>query len=65
MVVESEDYRIGEYVYVNPERSETHTGTRFNDERDFWTARILQIKALDPTHVYARVSESKTGKASF
>lgn len=50
-----ETFTIHQYVYVN------HSGIAHGEElsdahpKMFWIARVLEIKAIDPEHVYLRV----------
>ncbi|OBT70155.1 hypothetical protein VE03_00514 [Pseudogymnoascus sp. 23342-1-I1] len=47
------DYRKNEFVYIRPPGLELDGD---DDERKFWVAQILEIRATGPRHVYALVS---------
>jgi hypothetical protein len=51
--VHGEVYKVLQYVYVRGE--DTPKGSAARD-KDFWIARILQVRASSPQHVYALVS---------
>lgn len=51
--VQGEVYKVHQYVYVRGE--DTPKGNAARD-KDFWIARILQVRALSPQRVYALVS---------
>jgi hypothetical protein len=53
-VVQGETYKNHHFVYVRGE--DTPKGNVERD-KDFWVARILQVRAINPQHVYALVSE--------
>lgn len=53
--VQGEVYKNNQMVYV---KGKTEAGVM---SRDFWIARILQVKASDPQHVYALVSPTSSG----
>jgi hypothetical protein len=50
-LVENEGYTNEDFVWVQPA---AHCSTVA--EKDFWVARILDVRADDPAHVYAKVS---------
>lgn len=49
-ILQGDTYKNNQFVYV---KGKTEEGT---EPRDFWTARILQVRAKDPQHVYALVA---------
>ncbi|KAF7934799.1 uncharacterized protein EAE98_002844 [Botrytis deweyae] len=49
-IIQGDTYKNNQFVYV---KGKTETGTQ---PRDFWIARILQVRAKDPQHVYALVA---------
>jgi hypothetical protein len=56
--VAGDTYSNKEYVWVRP--SEPDTGTILTDEqkldkRSYWVAKVLEVRARDASHVYARV----------
>lgn len=51
--VRREEYQIGNLVYVRGQDTPKRDVER---DKDFWVARILQVRAKDPQHVYALVS---------
>lgn len=51
--VQGEVYKVHHYVYVRGE--DTPKGNSARD-KDFWIARILQVRAASTQHVYALVS---------
>src|SRR4051812_8176901 len=53
MTVQGEVYRNNHFVYVRGQ--DTPKGAVERD-KDFWVARILQVRAVNPQHVYALVS---------
>jgi hypothetical protein len=63
LLVNGQKYYIDEFVYVANEATieqQRATGRNANSPRvlkssDFWVARILEIRALDEHHVYARI----------
>jgi hypothetical protein len=52
-VIMGDAYRNKEYVFVNPVEKGP---TSYGDERDFWVARVLEVRASNPQHVYALVA---------
>ncbi|KFY31319.1 hypothetical protein V493_01209 [Pseudogymnoascus sp. VKM F-4281 (FW-2241)] len=51
--IDKVDYRKNDFVYIRP------PGLKLDgddDERKFWVARILEIRAIDARHVYALVA---------
>ena len=50
-VVQGDQYKNNQFVFVKGKVSTPREG----QERDFWVARILQVRASDPEHVYALV----------
>jgi hypothetical protein len=65
--VQGEVYKVHQYVYVRGE--DTPKGNAARD-KDFWIARILQVRAASPQHVrrhlagsrVKRVQSVKTGR---
>ncbi|KAL7903770.1 hypothetical protein GGI35DRAFT_472871 [Trichoderma velutinum] len=58
VVLENITYRRGDFVYVANDRSTSPDAANKDFEQLFelhWVAKILEIRALDDTHVYARV----------
>ncbi|KAL5345666.1 hypothetical protein ACLOAV_009420 [Pseudogymnoascus australis] len=51
--LENVDYRKNDFVYVRPPDLELDGD---DDERKFWVAQILEIRAKGPRHVYALVA---------
>ncbi|KFY08472.1 hypothetical protein V492_06200 [Pseudogymnoascus sp. VKM F-4246] len=51
--VDSTNYRKGDYVYIRPPDIKLDGD---DDERKYWVARILEIRAKDQRHVYALVA---------
>jgi hypothetical protein len=52
--VAGDHYSNSEYVFVR------HDGVKENDSdkadcKDYWVAKILEVRAIDSSHVYARV----------
>lgn len=52
VLVEKEDYKKLDYVYVSPQGLKISSKP---DEKKYWIARILEIRAADAQHVYALV----------
>ncbi|KAF7871888.1 hypothetical protein EAF04_003995 [Stromatinia cepivora] len=49
-IIQGDTYKNNQFVYV---KGKTEAGT---EPKDFWTARILQVRAKDPQHVYALIA---------
>ncbi|RAL66842.1 hypothetical protein DID88_007625 [Monilinia fructigena] len=49
-IIQSETYKSNETVYV---KGKTEAGI---EPKDFWVARVLQVRASNPQHVYALVA---------
>ncbi|KAA8570327.1 hypothetical protein EYC84_002629 [Monilinia fructicola] len=49
-IIQSETYKSNETVYV---KGKTEAGI---EPKDFWVARVLQVKASSPQHVYALIA---------
>ena len=54
-LVADEQFGVNDYVYINHENIEQGAVLNTEDERKFWIARVLEVRASDPTHVYLRV----------
>ncbi|KAI9720060.1 MAG: hypothetical protein M1812_003187 [Candelaria pacifica] len=54
-VVGDETFGVHDYVLVNHSPIPPGTVLETSDERQFWIARVLEIRALDQQHVYLRV----------
>lgn len=52
-LVQGEIYKSNHFVYV---KGEGTTPKDKEEHKSFWVARILQVRAKDPQHVYALVS---------
>ncbi|KAL3419016.1 Chromatin remodeling protein SHL [Phlyctema vagabunda] len=52
-VIQDDKYQIGDYVFVKNDRTSQPKNT---NEKDFWVARILEIRGADSSHVYALVT---------
>ena len=48
-------FGVGDYIYVNHGEIQYGATIADRDERDFWIARVLEVRARDPQHVYLRV----------
>lgn len=61
LTVSGQAYRVQEYVFVQPPCVDL-SSTQSNDDmkgsnvHEFWVAKILEFRAKDECHVYARVS---------
>jgi hypothetical protein len=55
LIVQGEVYKNNHFVYVRGQ--DTPKGNVERD-KDFWVARILQVRATNPQHVYALVGEA-------
>ena len=56
LIVQGEVYRNNQFVFVRGET--TPRDKTVEEPKDFWVARILQVRAKNPQHVYALVSGS-------
>jgi hypothetical protein len=56
MLVQGEIYKNNQFVFVRGEI--TPVNREIEDPKDFWVARILQVRAKNAQHVYALVSRS-------
>ncbi|MCJ1481006.1 hypothetical protein MMC06_001162 [Schaereria dolodes] len=54
-VVSDNQFGVGDYIYVNHGEIQYGATIADRDERDFWIARVLEVRARDPQHVYLRV----------
>ncbi|EHK25558.1 uncharacterized protein TRIVIDRAFT_62230 [Trichoderma virens Gv29-8] len=52
-IIHGEVYKVLQYVYLRGE--DTPKGSAARD-KDFWIARILQVRASSPQHVYALIA---------
>lgn len=50
LIVADEDYSKADFVFVRPPGLKR---TSKAQEREFWVARILEVRAIDAQHVYA------------
>jgi hypothetical protein len=55
-IVQGEVYKNNQFVFVRGET--TPRDKAVEEPKDFWVARILQVRAKNAQHVYALVSES-------
>lgn len=55
----TENFALNEYIFVNHESGVNAPPNQppkaDSYDRDFWVARVLEIRALDEAHVYLRV----------
>ncbi|ESZ95850.1 hypothetical protein SBOR_3792 [Sclerotinia borealis F-4128] len=49
-IIQGETFKSNQVVFV---KGKTEAGTQ---PKDFWVARILQVRAIDPQHVYALIA---------
>ena len=55
-IVQGITFRHQDYIFVLPDTAQVKKSAGVNNgEHNFWVARILQIRAEDPQHVYALV----------
>lgn len=53
-IVQKEVYKNNQFVFVRGENTPQGKDTA-GEPKDFWIARILQVRAKDAQHVYALV----------
>ena len=64
-------FGIHDFIYVNHSEAKHGALIPDEDEHHFWIARVLEVRAVDPQHVYLRVywmywpSELPTGRMSY
>ncbi|KZF25970.1 hypothetical protein L228DRAFT_2173 [Xylona heveae TC161] len=54
-VVGDETFRINDFIYINHSNIAHGATLKNTDERQFWVARVLEVRAKDQQHVYLRV----------
>ena len=56
-LVGDEQFGVNDYVYINDGMVDVEQNARLDpkDQHAFWIARVLEVRASDPTHVYLRV----------
>ena len=59
--VQGEVYKNNQFVYVRGET--TPRDKAVEEPKDFWVARILQVRAKNAQHVYALVSKYRSPMA--
>jgi hypothetical protein len=59
LTASEQKYRIHDYVFVQPHEdlsgAQSKVVMKESDAREFWVAKILEIRAKDEDHAYARV----------
>lgn len=61
LTVSGQAYRVQEYVFVQPpgvafSSTQSSDDAKGSNVQEFWVAKILEIRAKDEGHVYARVT---------
>ncbi|CUS10541.1 unnamed protein product [Tuber aestivum] len=54
-VVGTENFALNEHIFVNHSNIPHGTDLGASDDKKFWVARVLEIRAIDESHVYLRV----------
>ncbi|RPA90551.1 hypothetical protein L873DRAFT_1717284 [Choiromyces venosus 120613-1] len=54
-VVGTENFALNEHIFVNHSNIPHGTDLGASDDKKFWVARVLEIRAVDESHVYLRV----------
>ncbi|KAL7269341.1 hypothetical protein RUND412_008004 [Rhizina undulata] len=54
-VVGTENFALNEYIFVNHSNIPHGVDLATTDDTKFWVARVLEIRAVDESHVYLRV----------